>query len=563
MAGASLNIQWIPKRNKNTVNSPRPLLLLVLVLLAGGCTNYSSVIKVQPGYRSDSAAGEGIDLALSKPSADPLIQMGRYLDAASTAANDLKADSGNTQAREDYNFAISRLFGVIHAARLEPWKTPVKCPGLGKVWNFSVKRDPQASRNPSNFDIQPADTFAFKGSLVKERTLKSGLGAPLVVVGKSSSKAESNEFQVSQISYGMTGVVFFEGNNCSGSFLDPLAVETVDFEGHSYPLAADFTAPVALALANQNHRQMELDGLFHPMDFESKARLALLQPYDSAKIPILCVHGLGDSQATWAPLIQALRGDPVIRKNYQFWYFSYPTGYPYPLSAAVLRRRLDAINSRFPDHKKIVVIGHSMGGMISRTLITDSGLKLWDAIYDKPPMKMGFTSETRKVMVESLIFKPRTDIARVIFASPSHRGSEEASNFWGRLGSRIIGSPQDIVADPSEALAGVKPKSTGEQIRQMPNSIDFLNPKNRFVVGLAKLPTAPGVPYHTIIGDRGKGGNHDRTPPVSTDGIVPYWSSHLDGAKSELVIASDHWTNRHPSGIAEIDRILHEHLKSR
>ena len=541
------------------MNSHRPL-LLVLMLLAGGCTNYSSVMRVQPGYRSDSPAGEGIDLALKKPSADPLIQVGRYLDAASAAAGQLKNEPGDHQAVEDYNFAVSRLFEVIQGARLKPWKAPLSCPGSDKVWSFSIQRDPQPSRNPSNFDIQPADTFEFKGSLVKQRTIKSGLGAPLVVVGRNSSNGDSMDFQVSQISYGMTAVVSFQGDTCTGSFLDPLAVENIDFEGHSYPLAADFTAPVALALANQNPRQMELDGLFRPMDFDAKARLALLQPYDPDKIPILCIHGLGDSQATWAPLIQTLRGDPFIRKNYQIWYFSYPTGYPYPLSAAVLRRRLDAINSRFPDHKKIVVIGHSMGGMISRTLITDSGLKLWNAIYDKPPMEMGFTSETRKVMVESLIFKHRTDISRVIFASPSHRGSEEATNFWGRLGSSIIGSPKDIVPDTSEALSGVKPKSTGEQIRQMPNSIDFLNPANRFVVTLAKIPTTPGIPFHTIIGDRGKGGNLDRTPPVSTDGIVPYWSSHLDGAKSELIIPSDHWTNRHPLGIAEVDRILHEHL---
>ncbi|MGL4401193.1 MAG: alpha/beta hydrolase, partial [Luteolibacter sp.] len=93
-------------------------------------------------------------------------------------------------------------------------------------------------------------------------------------------------------------------------------------------------------------------------------------------------------------------------------------------------------------------------------------------------------------------------------------------------------------------------------------SIDFLDPDNRFVVTLAKIPTTSGVPFHSIIGDRGKGGSLDRTPPVSTDGIVPYWSSHLDGAKSEIVIPSDHWTNRDPAGIEEIDRILHEHLKN-
>jgi hypothetical protein len=261
-------------------------------------------------------------------------------------------------------------------------------------------------------------------------------------------------------------------------------------------------------------------------------------------------------------LIQILRGDPVIRKNYQFWFFSYPTGFPYPLSASVLRRRLDAINEHHPDHKEIVVIGHSMGGMIGRTLITDSGMKLWNAIYEKPPAEIPFSAETRKVMSESLIFKPRTDISRVIFASASHRGSNIASNFLGRLGSRAIGAPADLWPDEPEVLTLARPNTTGANLRRMPNSIDFLKPDNRFVSTLASIPTAPGIPYHSIIGDRGRGGNLDHRWPVSTDGIVPYWSSHLEGAESELVIPSHHWTNHHPQGIAEAGRILREHLKN-
>jgi hypothetical protein len=69
-----------------------------------------------------------------------------------------------------------------------------------------------------------------------------------------------------------------------------------------------------------------------------------------------------------------------------------------------------------------------------------------------------------------------------------------------------------------------------------------------------------GIPYHSIIGDRGKGGNRDRTKPVSTDGIVPYWSSHQDGAVSEVIIPSGHWSNQHPAGIAEAKRILRQHI---
>ena len=52
---------------------------------------------------------------------------------------------------------------------------------------------------------------------------------------------------------------------------------------------------------------------------------------------MLVVHGLMDSPATWTPMINALRGDEQIRQNCQFWIYSYPSGYPYPHSAAILR----------------------------------------------------------------------------------------------------------------------------------------------------------------------------------------------------------------------------------
>ena len=98
---------------------------------------------------------------------------------------------------------------------------------------------------------------------------------------------------------------------------------------------------------------------------------------------VLVIHGLMDSPATWAPMINHLRADEEIRRNYQFWFYSYPSGYPYPYSAAILRRELDAVQKRFPLHKKMVVIGHSMGGCISRLLITDTGDKLWMELFNE------------------------------------------------------------------------------------------------------------------------------------------------------------------------------------
>ncbi len=537
-------------------------LLSCLLLVTTSCSHYSTVRVVRPTHASSTSAGEIIAHSLKRPPPPPSIQLGGFLDAASDAAVVLQTHPSDAEALQDYNFAVGRIFGIIEDHGLEPWKAPLACPGASKVWSLSIKRDPRPQLNPSLFDIHPADIFEFRGSLVIQRTLKEGLGAPLVVVSDDTRFPRNEPFQGGNIFYGMTGVMAFKGDQVTGEFLDPLAVEDIKLNGNSHPLAADFTAPVALALARQDHRRKELNNLFNPSEFEGKIRLARLQPYDPTKIPILCIHGLGDSQATWAPLIQTLRGDAFIRKNYQFWFFSYPTAYPYPLTASVLRRRLDEISAYYPDHKEIVVIGHSMGGMISRTLITDSGTKLWSAFYDQPPLKMPFTRETRQIMSDALIFEHRKDVSRVIFASASHRGSDVASNFIGRLGRRIIGDPNYMIEDGPTVLSLANPNTTGANLNRLPNSIDFLKPTNRFVTTLAEIPIVDGIPYHSVIGDRGKGGNLSRETPVSTDGIVPYWSSHIGGAKSELIIPSHHWTNQHPLGIAEVNRILHEHVKN-
>jgi hypothetical protein len=137
------------------------------------------------------------------------------------------------------------------------------------------------------------------------------------------------------------------------------------------------------------------------------------------------------------------------------------------------------------------------------------------------------------------------------------------SSSGGRILSKIIGgnaTAPELAADEAKAISLMKPDYTGGKLQRLPNSLDVLKPGNRFVTTIDKIPTTKGVPFNSIIGDRGKGGNHDRTPPVSTDGIVPYWSSHLDGAESELIVPSGHWSNQNPAAIAEVRRILLKHL---
>ena len=170
---------------------------------------------------------------------------------------------------------------------------------------------------------------------------------------------------------------------------------------------------------------------------------------------MLVIHGLADTPATWAPMLNALRADEDIRRDYQFWFYSYPSGYPYPYSAAILRRELDGIEKRYPLRKPIVLIGHSMGSCISRLLITDANEKLWLEYFGKPPAAVRLSPETKQFLTEALIFRHRPEIGRVIFISGPHRGSEIASNWLGRFASRLVKSPISLLKVGQEAVKAV------------------------------------------------------------------------------------------------------------
>jgi len=254
-------------------------------------------------------------------------------------------------------------------------------------------------------------------------------------------------------------------------------------------------------------------------------------------------------------MIDTLRNDPWIREHYQFWFFSYPSGYPYPYSAALFRQDLDEIDRAFPNHKRVVLIGHSMGGMICRLMITDAGDKIWRDFFATSPAKTPLSSDTRKFLEESLVFKHRTDVQRVIFISTPHRGSKFASGWIGRIGAALVRTPLLFTSIYASTKPLLVSDPAARTLKRMPNSVDTLEPNDRFVEAVNRIPITPGIPYNSIMGDRGRGNT-----PNSSDGIVPYWSSHVDGAQSELIVDSGHGAQTNPEAIHEIARILKENL---
>jgi len=541
----------------------RPLAVLILAGTLGlpGCAQYATVLERRPhilppppGTGLLHAAEETIDRALQRDRDQPLAAMGAYLDAAEVASRQLARNPNDATARRDYDFAIARVFTAGRDGKLSMFSGETRhVPGAQGDWQIATRTSINRGVIPRDIQFIPADEITLRGTYVSHRATKEGIGAPLVAIAPDASATLQHDpfAQGRRIYYGVTAVARFEGRRCVITFEDPVCTEDIDFAGHRQPLAADFTASLAVMLARENPKKLELARLLNPGKYAGTARLARLEPYNPAKIPVLCVHGLMDSPATWAPLLNTLRADPAIRQRYQFWFFSYPSGYPYPYSAALLRERLDAINARYPDHKKIVMIGHSMGGVISRLMITDSGDQLWMKIFGKPPAEVPLTPESRELLTRALVFRHRPEIGRVIFVAAPHRGSDLATNWMGRIGSSLVRVPSTMLKVGLEAKDAITFDKTDLKLRGIPNSVDTLSPRNRFVKAINTIPITPGIPYHCIVGDRGRGDT-----PNSSDGVVPYWSSHLDAAKSELIVPSGHNAHQNPQAISEIKRLL-------
>jgi pimeloyl-ACP methyl ester carboxylesterase len=532
--------------------------VLITACAVVSCSTYSKVSERRPGFHPLAGAtgalanaNAAIIKALQVDRRDPLAALDEYLTAAQTATIQLQRNPQDQAARQAYNFAVGRIIETIRDGKFDPWTHPLQVPASGGDFILTHKPDPRPQWNPALYTFTPADQFDIHGTYVTERTTREGIGAPIVAVGRELYKDARTNFALPRIYYGVTAIARFDGRRCELSFEDPLATETIQLNGHTYTLAADFTVPLAVMLASTNPKKLELSRLLNPAKYAETAHISRLQPYDPNKTVVLVIHGLMDSPATWTPMLNRLRGYADIRRNYQFWFYSYPSGYPYPYSAAILRHELDGAEKRFPLRKPMVVIGHSMGGCISRLLITDTGDELWDKIFNKPPDQVPLSPENKKIFTDSLIFQHRPEIGRVIFISAPLRGSDLASNWLGRIGSSLVRAPSTLLRAGTSVIKLATFQAGDLKLKRIPNSVDTLAPNNRFVKAINTIPITPGIPYHTIMGDRGRG-----DAPNSSDGVVPYWSSHMEGAQSECIVPSGHPAHQNPQAIEEVHRIL-------
>ena len=250
------------------------------------------------------------------------------------------------------------------------------------------------------------------------------------------------------------------------------------------------STPLAYMWSRTDLSRYVWTGLLRPGRAGERSGLMLLRPYEPDKIPIVMVHGLASSPLAWIPMLNELLRDPKIHDKYQFLLYVYPTGVPIQIAAVGLRDSISQAEVAFgrstadptqinPAFGRMVLLGHSMGGLLSHAMSLHSGNKFWELNSDRrfedivgPPkvldeLRARSTSSTRFRPSSALCSSRRRITARstaAVRSAGSVRASSASPTTSGKL---LTHARRRTIPTPS----------SGRRFpRRLPTSIDTLDP---------------------------------------------------------------------------------------
>lgn len=501
-----------------------------------------------------------------------------------------------TQVRDWYNYAVQRAITEL----FKGLSTQTRITTRGKVtivniggWIAHLKldaRQPEGVTLPQ--ELLPTSSLAFQGLHSIYR--RDGFGAELVAVmdHKSSprddirnaaSSSGSKDVDRSRMhappwsempSPNMTAVFSFDAKDLDElvrvrevtvTVHDPLVESQLMLHGQRVPLAGNFTAGYGLWLARSGFSRQSLRTLLGREHGIEHPHVYMMQPYDPDRRIILMLHGLASSPEAWINMTNEILGDEDLRREFQVWLVSYPTNMPVIVNHATVRRLLQETLRNFDPHGKaaashgLVIVGHSMGGMIARLMVSSVKQQLWDWALTDARVNLNATDPTHSLLDPILRFQPFPGVTRAVFIATPHRGTAVAGYRPARWLSGLIRLPLTALENIGDVLhvSAMASSESGDHILEgVPNSIDNLDERDPFIKVAADLPISDQVFYHSIIARSSMAG------PIedSDDGLVPYRSSHLAGAVSEKIIFNGHSVQEAAASILEVRRILREDI---
>ena len=499
-----------------------------------------------------------------------LLSAAYYLDRPAMQAARVDSEAGASEVEKRAlllrGYATARLLDLLETEE----RGPFPLSGTSLEVSLAEPIAPSAWL-PESYEYRASDTI--RGKQVPFRVAKAGFGAAVVATRLEQSQGGESDRLLVEIyhsRYPLTATLRFragqEADVLSALFQlhDTLRDDRMKVDGTEIRLATDFGAQFT-ALAQETDLAATNKALVLPGMVLSRSGLYLPESLDPDKIPVVFVHGVKASASKWLGVLNVLREDENLRNRYQFWVLNYPSGMPFVYASLLLRRSLDqALNElewspSDPSLQGAVIVGHSMGGLVAKLQITDTGSHLWDSMVGVAPEELGLDGAAASLAREAYFVDPLSYLERVVFLATPHRGVKLAGGRAGQVGSIVVRVPSELraVIERIETAIADHPESKVPKRKPILDSIDALAPDNPALQALSDLPVAKGVEVHSIVG------RDKRIWWKSTDIFVDYSSSHLDGVASELVVPYNHNLVRHPQTPAELLRILHEHLRAR
>lgn len=388
--------------------------------------------------------------------------------------------------------------------------------------------------------IQAASSLRLSG--LRNEYKLHGLGAGLVaIVNNTEIRQDPRPWSETPFSP-LTSLTLFEATDLTSLLrtqtvylrsFDPYQTTDINISGYSLPLEADFTTPYALWLANSKFVSQPLLTLVGLDKTLQEPHIFMMQPYDPNRKIIVMLHGLASSPQAWVNLANEILGDPLLREHYQIWQVYYPTSAPLMFNRHAIKYAIeDAVNyfdpnRIYPASTDMVLVGHSMGGVLARLLVSDSPDENWDnwiAQYSLDKTRAKLAEAEFKSLFS---FEALPNIGRVIFIASPHQGTPFASQAWVRRVSQFVTLPITLIGKTTElvSLLSRPDDQSDTTLTRSLNSIDNLSEDNPFLRMTTALAITANLPYHSIIGQE----DPNLALEQSSNGVVPYQSSHLPG----------------------------------
>jgi hypothetical protein len=286
--------------------------------------------------------------------------------------------------------------------------------------------------------------------------------------------------------------------------------------------------------------------------------------------PILMIHGLNSSPMIWLKLSHAIYKDPILAANYQVWHAFYPSGAPPFFNAMRLRHDVDEMRTQLQNtvglsaETPMVVIGHSMGGIIAKTFIINSGMTLWDETFlFRPDAWPGKDKDLQRYR-DVFLFNARQDVDSVFFLDTPHHGAEVAEAWYSRLASKLITIPEMFARLNRKLFQRIRIETVTPQMQPYlqdggPNSVQVLSPQHPLLRKIATLPYQR--PVYSVVGSDSQPYCYDEKACAQlSDSVVPFFSAHEPRAEAQIIVPSQHNSYQSQEAIDFIVQQLRQRL---